>query len=128
MTHPAATPQPDPISDLQQSVYVDVMESILARVRLGQERYNTQLSTFNGRDARLDLEQELIDALMYLKQWNRETRQIDSLLMPIIYCLDHLKRIMRQEGVVLPENCETHLDEANKAVKLLVQYNQRGQL
>jgi len=64
---PAATPQPDPAGE--GKVVVDyVLEDIRARAEMGREKYGTYLRIHNGRDALLNLYQELIDAIMYLRQ------------------------------------------------------------
>ena len=63
----AATPQPSPTGE--GKVVVDcVLEDIRARAEMGREKYGTYLRTHNGRDALWDLYQELIDAVMYLRQ------------------------------------------------------------
>lgn len=63
----AAAPQPPPEPG-QVDVADVVIEDIQARVEAGLKKYGTKLQTFNGRDARWDLYQELIDAVMYLRQ------------------------------------------------------------
>lgn len=45
-----------------------VTKDIAARKELGIRRYGTALQPFNGRDALLDLYEELLDATMYIKQ------------------------------------------------------------
>ena len=45
-----------------------VHEDLDARVRLGAQKYGEPLTTDNGRDALLDLYQELLDAAMYARQ------------------------------------------------------------
>lgn len=63
----AAIPQPPPEPGRVDVADV-VIEDIQARVEAGLLKYGTKLQTFNGRDARWDLYQELIDAVMYLRQ------------------------------------------------------------
>ena len=50
-----------PIQDL-------VIADINKRKVVGLERYGTLLQAFNGRDVLQDLYEELIDAVMYVKQ------------------------------------------------------------
>lgn len=58
-------PVPDPSrGDVQSLVIADIEE----RRRVGIARYGTPLQTFNGRDALIDLYQELLDAVMYTRQ------------------------------------------------------------
>ncbi len=45
-----------------------VQRDLTERMALGLERYGTQLRAFNGRDALIDVYQELIDACLYLRQ------------------------------------------------------------
>ena len=45
-----------------------VIADIEARKAVGIKRYGTALQPFNGRDALLDLYEELLDACVYLKQ------------------------------------------------------------
>jgi hypothetical protein len=72
-------PQPAPDSCAMSASVVDalladpqvsprVVELLLARREQGRERYGTELTTYNGRDADLDLLQELVDGLKYAKQ------------------------------------------------------------
>lgn len=51
-----------------QPIHELVMADILARARLGIQRYGTPLQAHNGRDALQDLYEELLDAAQYLKQ------------------------------------------------------------
>lgn len=49
---------------VQESVITDIGE----RLKLGISRYGTGLQPHNGRDADQDLYEELLDAVMYMKQ------------------------------------------------------------
>ena len=57
-------PIPNDGTDVQQAVICDIQ----ARRELGIERYGTHLQPNNGRDALLDLYEELVDSVCYLKQ------------------------------------------------------------
>ena len=46
----------------------EVIRDIQARRQLGIERYGQPLKPHNGRDALLDLYEELVDSVCYLKQ------------------------------------------------------------
>ncbi len=45
-----------------------VIKDMQTRIDMGFKKYGTKLQTHNGRDALQDLYEELIDAVMYLKQ------------------------------------------------------------
>lgn len=68
-TNYAATPQPKPTTE-EGSVTVlpHVLADLQARADWGLAKYQTYLHTNNGRDAMVDLYQELLDAVMYIKQ------------------------------------------------------------
>jgi hypothetical protein len=79
MTNPAATPQPAPQPGRQVVLseatrYVEFMDcselvpDLIARAEEGKVKYGTYLMTMNGRDARMDCYQELLDGLMYIMQ------------------------------------------------------------
>lgn len=57
-------PTPNDHEDIQSRVIRDIEE----RRQLGIRRYGTALQPHNGRDALLDLYEELLDACMYIKQ------------------------------------------------------------
>jgi hypothetical protein len=71
MLDSAATPQPAP-SEGVTPVYRMVIADILSRVDAGRQKYGTPLQTHNGRSARWDLYQELIDACLYERQYIEE--------------------------------------------------------
>ncbi len=45
-----------------------VHKDLRARIDSGEKKYGERLTTHNGRDALLDLYQELLDAVVYLRQ------------------------------------------------------------
>ena len=51
-----------------------VCEDLELRAQLGEYKYGERLRAFNGRDPRVDLYQELLDALNYLRQWQEESK------------------------------------------------------
>lgn len=53
---------------MAQKVATEVLKDIEVRVRQGRIKYGVFLETENGRDALQDLYEELIDAVMYIKQ------------------------------------------------------------
>jgi len=75
----AAAPQPMPVGEgvdvavvaaerLKELGYDELAEDIEARIRLGERKYGTRLKAFNGRDAYIDLYQELLDSINYSQQ------------------------------------------------------------
>jgi hypothetical protein len=45
-----------------------LLQDLDERVELGKTKYKTYLLTFNGRSAKIDLYQELLDAIFYAAQ------------------------------------------------------------
>ncbi len=52
----------------------DLMIDLEARARMGEAKYGTRLKAHNGRDALVDLYQELLDAWVYLRQHIEEQK------------------------------------------------------
>lgn len=68
-THPVdRNGAPMPVPTGGPSMHDLVIQDLKARKQFGEERYGTVLQAHNGRDALLDLYEELMDALVYLKQ------------------------------------------------------------
>lgn len=63
----AIADQPPPMPG-KTAVWPYVVADIEERVRLGRERYGTELMTHNGRDALIDAYQEILDAAFYVRQ------------------------------------------------------------
>ena len=70
----ATTEQPDPTPNGLRPVWGLVIDDMLARDRLGRERYGTPLQPMNGRDALVDAYQECLDLCVYLRQAIEERR------------------------------------------------------
>lgn len=51
-----------------KKVINEVVMDLKARSCMGEKKYGTPLRTFNGRNAMMDLYQELLDSVMYAKQ------------------------------------------------------------
>jgi hypothetical protein len=75
----AAAPQPTPTGNgidvavvaaerLKALGLNEIAEDIEARIRLGERKYGTRLKAFNGRDAYMDLYQEVLDGINYSQQ------------------------------------------------------------
>ena len=87
--------QPDPIKNEHPAVWDLVLEDVKScygdfpinnkvlqdikeRDKIGQERYNTRLQPFNGRNALIDALQEFYDAAVYLRQCIYEQEKNES--------------------------------------------------
>lgn len=68
--------QPNPQHNDSVPVWDQVIEDMKARNELGKKRYGTALQANNGRDALVDLNEELLDGLAYLKQHMIEQREL----------------------------------------------------
>ncbi len=66
--------QPPPVPNERKAIADLVIEDIEERKRIGTERYGTPLQAFNGREALVDLYQELLDAVQYIRQLIEEER------------------------------------------------------
>jgi len=60
--------QPPPEPSEHPNVWGLVMADMIERDRIGRSRYGTPLRPFNGRKALVDLYQELLDAVAYIRQ------------------------------------------------------------
>ena len=60
-------PQPDPVP-ANGDVWLVVLKDMEDRRQTGIKKYGTPLQAHNGRDALIDLYQELLDAVVYTRQ------------------------------------------------------------
>lgn len=60
--------QPPPVPNERPAIADLVIADMVERKRVGTERYGTPLQAHNGRDALVDLYQELLDAVVYVRQ------------------------------------------------------------
>lgn len=67
--------QPPPTQNGRPAIQDLVVQDIQERKQVGIERYGTPLQGFNGRDGLVDLYQELLDAVQYVRQliYERDT-------------------------------------------------------
>ncbi len=61
-------PQPAPTESVDPAVWDLVVNDMKERDRAGFCKYRTRLKPNNGRDALVDLYQELLDAVVYCRQ------------------------------------------------------------
>lgn len=71
-------------ADLRALGHVDIAEDIEARIRMGEKKYGTRLKSHNGRDAYLDLYQEVLDGINYSKQLVIEGLEDDTFFRCLI--------------------------------------------
>lgn len=67
--------QKKPTRNDQVKLWPLVMEDMVARDKIGTERYGTPLQPFNGRDFLRDLYEELLDAVVYCRGMRYELDQ-----------------------------------------------------
>lgn len=68
MTTAATMEQKPPVQNALPAVWDQVIADMHERDNVGRERYGTPLQPFNGRKPLVDLYQELLDAVVYIKQ------------------------------------------------------------
>jgi len=64
-------PQPDPVDPSQAhkvELWSLVLEDMSKRKQFGAKKYGTEHYANNGRDPLIDLYQELLDAVVYIRQ------------------------------------------------------------
>jgi cytidylate kinase len=66
--------QPPPTPNANQAVWDLVMQDMRERDLVGRERYGTPLQAMNGRDPLIDIYQEALDLVVYLRQEIEERR------------------------------------------------------
>lgn len=85
--------------------HVLVACALRERAEMGRAKYGTYLRVNNGRNALVDLYQELLDAIMYAEQCNMEahaemetSRVADPRLLVGAGCLDELIKLAARVG------------------------------
>ena len=63
-----STKEPEPIKNNYPAVWDLVLKDIQDRDKFGLSKYGTRLQPFNGRNVLNDLYQELLDAVVYIRQ------------------------------------------------------------
>ena len=71
-------PMPNNIDNYHPAVWDLVIQDMKERDKMGQEKYNTRLQPFNGRNVLIDIYQETLDLAVYLRQMIYEQEQIDN--------------------------------------------------
>ena len=94
---PGDQPLPTPGS---QSVFAEVRRRLDEREATGVRRYGRSLETFNGRDAALDLEEELFDGLAYVTQLRLEHAAVVDALVTLARWIDDTADVVPSGGGV----------------------------
>lgn len=68
MTTAQIVDQPPPVQNDRPAIQDLVIADVEERKRIGMQRYGTLLKPHNGRDALVDLYQEILDAAQYVRQ------------------------------------------------------------
>lgn len=69
---------------LREFGFEHIAEDTEARIRLGEQKYGTRLKANNGRDAMLDLYQEVLDGCNYAEQLVIENKDDGSLFKSLV--------------------------------------------
>ena len=78
--------------DLRSIGREDIAEDTEARIRLGEKKYGTRLKSHNGRDAMLDLYQEVLDGCNYAKQLVIENKDDGTLFNTLVLLAQTIKQ------------------------------------
>jgi len=76
MKNPATNKQTKPKRG-KKEIHALVVKDISEKVKAGEKKYGTKLMSHNGRDPLIDLYQELIDAVFYLRQEIEEKKDFN---------------------------------------------------
>jgi len=66
--NPRVIEQKDPEKNELPAVWDLVIKDMQDRDKEGERKYKTRLQPFNGRDALIDVYQEMLDAVVYMRQ------------------------------------------------------------
>lgn len=90
----------------QPDIWNLVIKEMEERRQLGLERYGRPVFPFNGRNPALDLEEELLDALVYHKQQRIELEQLGKDLTDLLELSMHpdatpfsIREVIRQINI-----------------------------
>jgi hypothetical protein len=81
--------QPAPAANSGASVHDLVIDDMKHRKAFGLAKYSSLLQAHNGRDALMDLYQELLDATCYARQLLEERDNPPAARMPVPALADH---------------------------------------
>lgn len=94
----------------QDNVFDHLIETLRAREEMGKERYGQSLHIFNGRNALIDLQQECLDALVYIEQVKMEQQYVRLVL-------ERVQQLVKLRGFLT----SGELDYVDKALTLVLE-------
>lgn len=106
------TDQPSPKPNDSTPVWDLVVKDMGDRDRVGRERYGAPLQPFNGRSAKVDAYQEVLDAAVYLRQDLEEVDRLEARLEEVVTAARALAKEV--ENIHLPDHASdswSHLCE-----------------
>ena len=68
--------QPSPKPNEETPIWDLVLEDIKERDKLGLKKYGVRLQPFNGRNSPLDAYEEILDLVVYFRQWTLERAEM----------------------------------------------------
>lgn len=74
--------EPKPIKNDYPAVWDLVIADIQNRDRFGEAKYKTRLQPFNGRNVLVDLYQEMLDGIVYIRQLIYEQENQAKMIKP----------------------------------------------
>jgi hypothetical protein len=87
-----------PTKSMIKKVKKEIIEDLTERAEFGKKKYGTYLQTWNGRKARTDAYQEMLDCIMYLKQQILETNDIlPDIYKQVIEIAIYLKQVIMKQ-------------------------------
>ena len=86
----SATEQPEPTTNTLPAIWDLVIQDITNRDQMGLEKYKTRLQPFNGRDSLIDVYQEALDEIVYLRQLIFERDQANEKLKEAFQIADDI--------------------------------------
>jgi hypothetical protein len=89
--------------DLREMGLGYIAEDTEARIRLGEKKYGTRLKSHNGRDAMLDLYQEVLDGINYAKQLVIEDKDDDFFFLSLVSLAKKIKQKLDHPGATVGE-------------------------
>lgn len=89
--------------DKMQASADQIIDKLLPRMRRGVEEYGTFLHTHNSRDAKQDLEEEMLDGLQYAMQALMEAKSYPEVLDIQIIISDYMRLMNRMSKAMLDE-------------------------
>jgi len=75
--------QKEPVPNDSRPIWDLVIADINKRDNTGLKKYGTRLQAFNGRNSILDVYEELLDAVVYTRQYMEERKEIIEFLKKI---------------------------------------------